>query len=94
MGGNSANIVSNANALGTSGGEENHTLTENEMPSHNHNLQLSSGQSAQHGQGLGLRYYTNSYTVSWNTNYISPSGGDQPHNNMPPYLIMNYIIKY
>lgn len=26
--------------------------------------------------------------------YIANTGGNQPHNNMPPYLVCNYIIKY
>jgi microcystin-dependent protein len=25
---------------------------------------------------------------------IQPSGGNQPHNNMPPYMTLNWIIKY
>lgn len=75
---------------GTIGGEENHTLSINEMPSHNHNAVSTSGQS----ETLNLYPFsmvTSQYNIV-DTNVIRPTGGGQAHNNMPPYLVV-YIWK-
>lgn len=101
MGGTAAGRVSNPQAAGVGGsaGEERHLLTsvESGLPSHNHSLeQTSSGPSgtanvALKGAGLtdppwvGVMGSTRTSTVS--------SDAAQPHNIMPPYLTLNYIIK-
>ena len=79
--------------LGDIGGEETHTLTIDEMPSHNHNV------DARVSKGItGNPDYVIPKSNDWwieplqhigNTDSI---GGSQPHNNMPPYTIVNYII--
>lgn len=72
-------------AAGATGGEAEHTLTENEMPSHAHasghgynNVSAGSGREV-----LSNNYYEND---SLSRNITSYAGGGKAHNNMPPYL--------
>lgn len=75
--------------IGSSGGEAEVTLTVNEMPQHQHTYSRSS-----HGNGMpaqGGTVLAASYTF---TSLDSGSeGSGQPHNNMPPYFAMLYLMK-
>lgn len=74
-------------SVGSSGGESEHTLTINEMPRHTHNLRVY-GLSA---EGLYTKSSNGSNIVGQiATNY---TGNSQPHNNMPPYYALCYIMK-
>ena len=81
--------------LGTSLGFNNSRLSIEEMPSHSHTPKGSKNGDPDGGwdwQG-GNRYVTE----QWDHNNVTPvsnTGGSQPHNNMQPYLGINYIIKY
>jgi len=90
MGGSSADRVtaSEADSLGGASGEETHQITIDEMPSHTHSFKkrTNTGSDSAVSAGTG-----DSYT--WTTGYIQSVGGDEAHNNMPPYLTLNYIIK-
>ena len=77
-------------AAGTTGGEETHTLTVNEMPSHCHKALCWSDGSANYfgANTAGNGTWRIDYTVgpSEDNFYTSYNGGSQAHNNIPPYL--------
>ena len=79
--------------LGSTGGEETHYLTVNEMPSHDHSLSDWAMSWKQNGAQGEVNLGVSATAEAWNNNrgYFKsqtskPSGGGQPHNNMQPYL--------
>ncbi len=88
--------------LGETGGEQNVTLLETEMPSHAHGAQALSGAGGQGPTGntwadanqRGINEYTASsaQNVQMSSQALSVAGGSQPHNNMMPYLVLNFCI--
>lgn len=81
-------------------GEENHTLISTEMPAHNHviNGNNEGSSTARPGGAVpGPAGNTNIYAAapdgtSMNPQMVGSAGGSQPHNNMQPYLVVNFII--
>jgi microcystin-dependent protein len=86
--------------LGEQGGVETVTLTQAQMPRHSHSFQFQDGDADQAdpaGNALaitdGLPMYTNpGNTVNMASSALPNQGGSQPHNNMQPYLTMNFVI--
>lgn len=76
-------------SLGNTGGEKEHALTINEMPSHTHVLNTTN----QSGNQTDGSFMTGDYNVFKDTLTTKSSGSSQPHNNMQPYIALNYIIK-
>lgn len=78
-------LASGTREIGSTGGEESHTLTVNEMPTHTHELKTTLYEV---GEATGS---TVSITSLGTDDLYSTTevGGGKPHNNMPPYLVVN-----
>lgn len=79
-------------AVDSTGGESEHILTIDEMPKHGHNY--TSPMIGSGGVGHG-DYYSNDVVMkpSNNAGTTTINGNSQPHNNMPPYYALCYIMK-
>jgi len=84
--------------LGESGGSETVTLLVSEMPAHSHSFSQSVRPSdGVDPAGLGLGTGNNIYATAGNLQAMAfqattVAGGDQPHNNMMPYLTCYFNI--
>lgn len=88
----------NGIALGESAGEEAHTLTVAETPTHTHAVMAGGEATSIPPQGkvwgtvAGQNLYATNATAAMAGAAISMAGGSQPHNNMQPYAVLNFCI--
>ena len=90
--------------LGQMSGSETVTLLESEIPFHNHFISAHNGDQAdaqnpspntalaQSANGFAYQSNTSANIVQLNFNALTPAGGSLPHNNMQPYLTLNFCI--
>ena len=93
---------SNTYTLGQTFGAEEVTLTPSQIPSHNHTV-IANGSGSSTPTPLGsvpgrnpsADQYTTDNSVGFvnlHPNTVQPVGGNQPHENMMPFLCINFII--
>jgi microcystin-dependent protein len=73
--------------LAQKSGEETHQLTIAEMPSHYHSVTSVTGWGTN-------GWFSGSNWEDPHVTNTDPAGGDQPHNNMQPYAVVHFVIKY
>jgi microcystin-dependent protein len=87
--------------LGETGGSETVSLLESEIPSHSHAVSASGAEGttgspagSKVAAGVGVNMYTTTAgtLTQLNDNALTPAGGDQPHNNMQPFLTLFFCI--
>lgn len=87
--------------VGQSGGEAAVTLLTNQLPSHSHAAQGASGIGVENPsgaawgsalKGAGSLYGAPGTLAQMAGASLANAGGSQPHNNLPPYLVLNYCI--
>jgi microcystin-dependent protein len=80
----------NFNIIGGVGGEQVHTLSVAEMPAHSH--KMWNGDGGWPAGGWNANIITDRRHDHSNRN-MENTGGNQPHNVMPPYYVLAYIMK-
>ncbi len=87
--------------LGQAGGADFHTLSAQQLPAHTHAMKASKAvgtQASPQGGYLAASDVDVPYTSangpfpSNNAVAVSNTGGSQPHENRPPYLVLNFVI--
>jgi microcystin-dependent protein len=90
-----------ARSIGERGGTESHTLAMNELPSHSHTLQVQTAEGNTSSPSDAIPATTSPSVTGYSSgapngtmaaSTIGNSGASQPHNNLQPYLALNYII--
>ena len=90
--------------LGETGGSDTVSLLESEIPSHSHALNYHNGDFgdlngpaatralARSGNAQAFIPSAGATLTTMGPQALAPAGGDQPHNNMQPYLTLNFCI--
>ena len=94
--------ASSVYSLGETGGEKEVTLTKEKIPSHNHTIEEIGGYNDNTGNDYKTfstlktdgKSGTGNRTVKVEISAMKDDCGGQAHNNMPPYVVVNFIIKY
>lgn len=93
-------LASNALTLGEMAGTEEVTLTTNQIPNHTHAFLATTALANQPTPGGNLPaqsgtvqlYTEDSASANLAPQVIGPTGGSQPHDNMHPFYVVNFII--
>ena len=89
--------------LGETGGSETVTLLESEIPAHSHTMRASNDASTTNapagatpgrpfGRGNNIFKNSTAQLIDMAPEALAPAGGDQPHNNLQPYLTFYFCI--
>ena len=85
--------------IGQAGGAEEVTLTQQQIPAHSHVPQANTPNANQPapagnvwGAGTLSSYSSGAANTTMNPAALQSAGGSQPHDNMPPFLCLNFII--
>lgn len=86
--------------LGETGGSETVSLLESEIPAHSHGVNVSQGDAYSQNPAAELfatgiainQYAAPSGNTALHPVALAPAGGDQPHNNLMPYLTFYFCI--
>ncbi len=85
--------------LGQTGGSEAVVLNLNQLPSHGHSIACNTagGSANPSGNFLGNtsvpeKMYAATSNATMSPTAVTPSGGNQPHENRQPFLVVNFII--
>jgi microcystin-dependent protein len=81
--------------LGAKGGAETHTLVVSEMPAHDHGGTTGITTGANNGSTVTASLPGHDVADDGSHSHTIPSqGGNGAHNNMQPFLVIRYLIKY
>jgi len=89
---NTATHTGTARTLGEHGGEQAHADTATEMPAHSHDISGHAGARV-YSPDFNNGTAAGSGGATWGAAILGNTGGSTAHNNMQPYLGLNYIIK-
>ena len=91
--------VGSGHTLGERGGEQAHTLSIGELPTHVHSVNASTSTqdtivptNNYFASTTPSEFYTGSPAIPMNSNKVSTIGGNQAHLNMQPFLTLNFCI--
>jgi microcystin-dependent protein len=89
----------NTTVIGQLSGSETVTLVPTQIPLHTHTLPANTAAGSQPSPSGGLwaassldEFSTEAATHTMTPGSITSTGGSQPHDNMPPFLVVNFII--
>jgi len=89
----------NTMVIGQIAGSENVTLITNQLPAHTHTLAANSTAGTQPSPAGGYwaqstldQFSTETPAHTMDPSSILPVGGSQPHDNMPPFQVLNFVI--
>lgn len=84
--------------IGEQAGSEGVTLITTQLPAHSHTVACNSGEAEASTPADNLPSSGSNYAATPNAamspSMIGPSGGSQPHPNLPPFQVQNWIICY